>query len=198
MDSRPTSNGTAIDMSQFNVTVDDRELKAFIKNAGPDLVRKLDVAVNRTTASGLRVIKTALPSRSGSVRQSYKQRRIGSMTREIYSEYIPAIVLDQGTEKAYTVRPRRAKMLTIPIDESVKTRGGQIKKGALDRLFRMLKGRKKGVSKKQIFDSAKIVLAKEARIPKKTGKHHVERILVPFLESDLNRNVQAAVDEVIR
>ena len=197
MDSRSTAHGAAIDMSQFNVTVDDRELKDFIKKAGPDLVRSLDSAVNKTTASGLRVIKTAVPSRSGSVRQSYKQRRIGSMTREIYSEYIPAIVLDQGTEKAYTVRPRRAKMLTIPLDESVKTRGGQIKKGALDRLFRMLKGRKKGVSKKQIFDSAKIVLAKEARIPKKSGKHHVERILVPFLETELNRNVQSVIDGIV-
>lgn len=185
-------------MSQFNVTVDDRELKDFIKKAGPDLVRSLDSAVNKTTASGLRVIKTAVPSQSGSVRQSYRQRRIGAMTREIYSDYIPAIVLEEGTTRSYTVRPRRAKMLTIPLDESVKTRGGQIKKVALDRLFRMLKGRKKGISKRQIFESAKIVLAKEARIPKKTGKHHVERILVPFLESDLNRNVQAVIDEAIR
>ena len=97
---------------------------------------------------------------------------------------------------AHTVVPRRAKMLTIPIRNNVVTKGGQISKPALSKLFAMLKNRK-GRSTREIYESAGIVLAKKANIPALPARKIIENQVVPKISNQFEKNIYSEIDRVL-
>lgn len=181
----------------INVTIDDEELKQLIKKNIDTLAPEFDRAVKESTAYGLKETKSDMPKRTGNLRQSFQQRKIGALSREIYSESQYAAAVEDGAA-AHVVRPKRAKMLTIPLRDSVLTSTkSQIKKSALDRLFRML-NKRNGKTKREIYQEAGIALAKQARIPRRKGKFILKTKTVPKIDRDLDSRVNKVLEEALR
>ena len=179
-------------MSSARVVFDDREFKKFFATLQTKAPKELPQVVNRTTASTLREIKGVfLPKRTGNLRGSYQQRKIDDLSREIFSDSRYAPVIEFGG-KARTVFAKPGKhSLTIPIKDSVLTNSkSQIKKSALDTLFRRLKQRRKGENSRDIMQNVGIILTKSAKLKAKPGQFNIKKKAVPFAEKRLFKEVK--------
>lgn len=182
----------------YEVRFSDANLQAYLKKVGPEIKKNVITAVNSTTAFGLKTVKTELPKRTGNLRNTYSQRKIGELAREIFSYSSYADSVEFGS-KSRTIVPKRAKMLTIPLRGSVLTSTkSQIKKSSLDRLFRELK--KIGKTKKtprQVFDEVGIALAKKARLPARPGQYRVRDKILPMVRMEFMTNIKKALQDAI-
>lgn len=178
-------------MSGARVVLEDREFKRFFATLQKKAPKELPKVVNRTTAFTLRELKGVfLPKRTGNLRGSYQQRKIDDLTREIFSDSKYAPVIEFGG-KARKVFAKPGKSLTIPIKDSVLTSSkAQIKKSALDTLFRRLKRRRKGEKSRDIMQNVGIILAKSAKLKAKRGQFNIKKKATPFAEKTLFKEVK--------
>lgn len=181
-------------MSDFTIEIDKRQLEAYLKKNAAKIPNNLDKAVTATTVFGLREVKTKFPKRSGQARRSFVQRKIRRAEREIFSTLAYVKAIEDGA-RAHTIKPKRAKFLTIPLNKNVRTKT-RIKQSALNKLFRELKNRK-GRTKKEIFDQVGVALAKKARIPRLVGKKIIQRRVLPRLIRKLNLEVARAIRKTV-
>ena len=162
---------------QMKIVYEAEELNRWLKKVEKSPTH-LARATKGTAIEGLAWIKKELPNKSGKLRQSLLAHKKNDLSYLIwhgrqtsngklkYPDHWEA-----GT-KAHTVRPKRAKMLTIPLRKSVITaRTQMIKTAAKRNLFNLLKtikpvGRAETAA---VYDRAGIALALKARIPKKRG-----------------------------
>lgn len=178
----------------MNAKIDfnDKEFKRFIQATDIKRVPIMVETVKKTTQFALRLTKETLPKRTGNLRGSYFQKKIDKLEREVNSKSQYAEGIEVGF-KSKTIRPKRAKILTIPIKKSVLTpTGAQIRQGALNRLFNRLKN-PGGKTQRQIFDQVGIVLAKKARIPAIKGQKNFKLIILPKTQKKLELNLFKSV-----
>ena len=172
----------------MTVVFNDKELQRFVSGIEKKAAPLFDGAVNKTTAFTLRLVKTTLPKRSGNLRGSYMQKKIAKLTRRVFSPLKYAENIESGS-RSKIIRPRRAKILTIPLRRSVLTSTrAQIKQSSLNTLFRRLKN-KKGKTSRQIQNEVGIALAKKANIGPIRGQKNFERIIEPKSQAFLDARI---------
>lgn len=154
----------------------------------------VDSALRVVAIQGLREIKTGLPKRTGNLRRTYNYRKTGVHQFTIASNSRYADVVENGA-RAHTVYPKRAKMLTIPLRDSVLTgTRAQISKPALSRLFAAI--RKGGRPAGEIYQSVGIALAKRANIPARKGSHFLRDKIGPSLQRAIETEILRAIRRV--
>jgi hypothetical protein len=179
----------------MTVVFDSREIDRFVNDIEKKAAPLLAGVINKTTAISLRLVKTTLPKRTGNLRGSYQQKKVDKFARLISSPLKYAENIELGS-KARTIKAKHAKVLTIPIKESVLTSTrAQIKQSSLNTLFRRLKKRK-GKTSKEIQDEVGIILTKTARRKAIQGKLFFERIIQPKTQNVLNQEVIKAAQKL--
>ena len=158
-------------MARLSVSIDSSDTLKYLNKLENEFPKQLIEVVNKTTQFGLKKIKSEYPKRSGQARQSFRQAKINKFSREISSNLPQVAALEVGST-AKTIRPKRAKFLTIPIKKGVTTKS-RIKQSVLNRLFKQLNN-PNGKTNRQIFNDVGVVLSKKANIPRQKGKKILE------------------------
>lgn len=181
-------------------------LDAFITYQGIDalekrisgITRELDLVVKKTAiqihSEVIREI-TASKKRHGTneLAKSYYPKKIGETVWAVTSKLSRAVVFEVGRVGGRIIKPKTAKMLTIPLRDDVLTESGsQISQPAKNRLFELLKNRKNRTLK-NIYDEAGIVLAKQAKMSSLKGKFLMRDKIRPKAVDMLNANYKAMI-----
>jgi len=180
----------------YDIRFDDSGLKAYLAAASKEVKAGVIQAVNKSAEFAKQTVTIELPKRAGLLRKSYLVYKTGELSREVRSTLAYADALEFGS-KAKTIRPKRSKMLTIPLNKSVLVNSGaQIKKSSLDRLFRELKDKKnRKKNRSQIYQEVGIALAKIARIPAQPGKFYLKNKVIPKVDVYYLKEVMAALNK---
>lgn len=182
--------------SEFSVSVDDKQLKAFLQKVKDKIPQALQNVVKDTAIMAKRQVSTDLPKRTGALRRSFRISKVDGLHREVTS-ILPYASLVEGGGIRPEIKPKRAKFLTIPLRDSVLTSTkAQISQTALNNLFKQLNNRK-GRTNRQIFEETGIVLAKKAKAVRIKGGHQLERIVTPKVQAYFEDRINKAVDEVL-
>jgi hypothetical protein len=187
---------------KFDVTLDKRGIDRLMANVS-GMQKNVEEAVKKTAVQTHRMVIDeirASKKRSGTneLAKSYIPKKIGAMAWEIASQLKRAIVHEIGRKGGgRIIKPKTAKMLTIPIRDDVLTpSGAQISQGAKNRLFAMLKKRK-GRSLHDIFNEAGIVLAKSAKMSNIKGKFILRDKIRPKAAALLKQNFDDMIRRVL-
>ena len=191
----------------YSITTDIDNVSRALKEATSKAVPAFSKGLNAVTARGLRTVKESLGKRTGNLRSSYQQRQVDTLVRSIFSELKYARANEEGAAPK-TIYPRRAKFLTIPLNDSVLTSTkAQISQTALNRLFSELKKSTKGMHltpeqrqalRYSIMQRVGIILAKKANIPAIRGRYTLRDIVVPAITADLTQTMNQVILELFQ
>lgn len=156
-------------------------------------------AVNKAAAQGMRKIAEEMPKRTGLLRKSWRLSSPSIYSRLIRSISQYANTVEFGRTGGKTIYPKAPrKRLTIPIKDSVLTdTKAQIKKSALDTLFRRLKkpGKK---TQWQIMEETGILLLKSAKMSRIKGQYILRDRVRPHISDVINAEMETAIRQAIR
>jgi len=173
----------------------DRRLKTMDRELEM-MVRKTAIQVHADTVNEI----TASKKRHGTneLAKSYLPKKMSSLIWAVTSKLQRALVHEIGRNGGgRIVKPKTAKMLTIPLRDDVLTpSGAQISQPAKSRLFDLLKKRGKR-SLMDIYEEAGIVLAKQARMSDIKGKFILRDKVRPKAIQILNRNIQDMIRKAL-
>jgi hypothetical protein len=183
----------------YDVRIDDKQLLEYMVALGKKTQSAIDQAVNKAAAQGMRKIAEEMPKRTGLLRKSWRLSSPSQYSRLIRSDSRYASVVEFGRTGGKRIYPRPPrKMLTVPIKDSVLTNTkSQIKKSALDTLFRRLKkpGKK---TQWQIMEETGILLLKSAKMSRIKGQFILRDRIRPHISDVINAEMESAIRKAIK
>jgi hypothetical protein len=189
-------------MSDFVITIDDKDVKNWLKKAGDKVPMEAKKALNNTALFTKRNLSENLPKRSGLLRKSYQIKTINNFSKEVGTSIRYAHLVEEGGIRP-AVYPKRAKRLTIPINDKVLVgTKSQISKSSLNFLFKqvgitknnVLYSKVKGQSPYQGMQKAGIILAKKSKQATIKGTHTIKNKVLPKVQEYFNQEIKKAME----
>jgi len=182
---------------EINITTDQEIVKKMLEKMSKELEKEFQVAVNTTTAYGLKELKTRIVKRTGALASSYKHMNVKPLQNVIYSGLRYAPEYETGASpKIINAKP--GKMLVFPISQKGKTAKGLLSYTQVRKYFDVVAARKgkKGRQEKTLKEVAEglgIAFAKSVNFPGYRGRHTISKTVGPMIQKRLNNELLSAV-----
>lgn len=157
----------------------ERYIKTLI-NSNP---KRLEDAVKKTVMFAEKKIPETLPKRTGSLRNSYRSKRLGRYSYLFASTELKYADVIEGGMRARTLKAKPGKMLMIPITERGRKQG-LTESGARFRRGKTNKGRIK-----ELIESGDIIFRKQVNLKRRKGKFYFRDKIRPAVQNRLRYNV---------
>jgi len=187
----------------LRVSIESEKTAAFLAQAPAKLLPLLEKDINETTIFALRRTKETVRRRSGNTANSYRDRKLGRLSKEVYSTLASAKALEDGS-KPHVIKPKPGrKYLTIPLNDSVLTSTkAQIKRSAISKFWRVVKqAQKDDFSPFEAFQIAAqesgVAMAKKVNHPGFKGTKDIAKRVVPGVSKYLQNKVELSIRKVM-